>query len=183
MRYLSSANVRRELVEARKQGRPPNLSSAIFLGSLAGLDLSGANLSWSALNGVELEGTCLIGANLKGTILDFDMYGVPDLTDEEITNAGLKISEFEGRPIIRGIRTKFSQFVGNHIYTLGEHKAPWFSVCAFTECHPGIYFDSLLRVTESFAPPYVSCYAFRDETVHACTKWRAKRIFVTGELP
>jgi hypothetical protein len=156
-----------------------NLSGA----NLDGADLLGADLWRANLEGADLCRTILYHAdfseaNLSGTCLD-PKAEIPKISDDEIVSAGLKLDKIEDREIIRGWRTQQSQVVGDTIYTPGWHEAPYFSVDRDTECHPGIHFASREWLRKIYPKKLlVRCWAFRNETVHAISAWRARRIFV-----
>jgi hypothetical protein len=166
--------------------RHANHSEADFSGAdFSGADLCGAHLHranysnadfrGAILNHTHLYYTELTGANLTGTCLDPEAP-VPELTDKEILDAGLEIRG----DLVYGWRTKISQHADSTVYGIGrEYRAPWFSVCRYTDCHPGLYLASWEWLRKRYTyQPRVRCYCRRDELVHAGDKWRAKRLWI-----
>ena len=79
-----------------------------------------------------------------------------------------------------GYRTQRSVFCGSTYYQSGyQYTAPVFSVDQNTSCHPGRYLTSL-AVALTYEQPLVRVYCRRDELIHACGKWRCKRLWVYG---
>ena len=180
--------------------RGANLGGADLQGAdLRGADLTGANLAGASLHGAYLTWANLTRADLtranlaradltEANLTEADLTGTcldpaapcPPLPDAAtLAQGGLTLRRVRGRDRVYGSRTADSQHVGSHDYRPRRwHVAPWFSVDASTECHPGIY----LGGTGYRDQARVECWAYADETVWiSATKGaRARRIYVTG---
>ena len=179
----------KELLERYKKGKRvfsrANLHGAKLNGAnLSGADLSRANLSWAKLHvanlrGADLSRANLSEANISGTYID-PMAPIP-LTD--LSN----FTEHDGEYVI-GFRTKKSVHCGETEYIPGEcYSAPFFSVDTDTECHPGIYLSpSIENLNDNEYTKYchniVKVKALKSETIKACGKYRAKRIWVLEDV-
>ena len=195
-----------DLCEANLQGadlQGADLRGAILCGALLcganlqGADLRGADLEWADLCEADLQGARLDGADLKRTVL-CPSATVPAITDRQIADMGLISETVHGRDRLYGWRT-YRSTVGANEYTPARwHRAPVFSVCPFTEHHPGIYMSGRARacdwmaecVGEQHVAPrsgkahhrmdqhLVPCWAYRDEVVCVGDYVRAKAIYV-----
>lgn len=143
--------------------------------TLMNADLTDANLTNAFLSRSDLDGSNLTRANLSGTCLD-PTAPCPPISDEEILSAGLRI---DGEWIV-GYRTVYSIHYGENKYVPGmTYRAPVFSVCKHTACHPGIYFASTEWLGANYpCEPCVRCMALRRDTVHAGGKWRTRTLEV-----
>jgi hypothetical protein len=172
---LSGADLRGADLSGAELSRA-NLRGADLNGAnLISANLVGANLSGANLSGANLHGANLIGANLHGTCLAEDA-ALPEFADAEVEKAGLTV---DGEWLV-GYRSAKSIHCGSAEYAPGTvHVAPWFSVDASTECHPGLYFASKMWMLSGYpGEQLVECRALRAETVHAGDKWRAKRLWI-----
>ena len=104
---------------------------------------------------------------------------VPELTDEEIHEAGL---DARGE-YVWGWRTAQSQHYNKTHYELGGcYEASWFSIGPGRGgCHPGIYLAGKAWLKACYGGPLVRCYCRRGELVHDGDKWRAKRLWIVEE--
>ena len=142
---------------------------------LEGADLSRADLRGADLRGANLEGSDLQGADIQGTILDPknkpNQEGLPEF--ERAKN---------GRCI--GYRTRESTRVGSMIYQdRGAYKAPVFSTCKLTKCHPGLYVWPTLDKAREWArrtgKKEIVKVTFDPKDLHGVKgKWRVKRFTV-----
>ena len=161
--------------------REANLRGAnLRWADLYGANLYGANLPGANLSGANLREANLYRADLRGTCLD-PQAPVPVLTDEAARAAGL---EPDGDRVW-GWRTARSTHCGDEHYTPHRepYVAPWFSVDAETECHPGRYLAGLeqLRAFSGRGHRAVRCWCLRSELVIAGGKCRCKRLWITAQ--
>ena len=164
-----------------------DLAGADLTGAnLTGANLTRANLTRADLTGAYLTGANLIGADLAGAALTGTCLNpaspLPALTDEAIRAVGL---EPDGERVW-GWRTATSQHCGSTEYKprAESYDAPWFSVDAGTDCHPGIYISNRKWLEGEYAGvPLVRCYCRRDELLLIAAKGggRCKRLWVTGD--
>ena len=139
---------------------------------LSGADLRDASLRDADLCRADLSGADLRDANLRGTILE------PNL----LTNKGQNVWG-EGSTL-QGYRTKNSPVTGGDGYEVGkEYQAPYFSVCPFTPCHPGLFVCSSLDDAKSYnRGPYVMVQFERDDLHWAGGKHRVRKFTVIEEV-
>jgi hypothetical protein len=157
------------------RGEPGGVRAALSGADLSGADLRGADLRDADLSGAYLSDADLSDAALRGTCLDPDAP-LPEISSEAITAAGLTI---DGQWVI-GRRTAWSQHCGATRYAPGSaHIAPWFSVDATTDCHPGLYLAGAEWLSTRYpGTTTVEVRCLRSELVLAADKWRCRRLWV-----
>jgi hypothetical protein len=128
---------------------------------------------------VNLQGANLRSANLEGTCLD-PSAPVPPISDQDLLDAGFEIQGEGEVEYVVGWRTKYSQHVGSNTYESGkEYTAPHFSVCTYTDCHPGLYLAGIAYLDAYYKrAERVQVKCLRSELVKAGDKFRAKRLWV-----
>lgn len=138
---LTGCNLRWTVMRGAKL-RSAHLDGADLRGAdlngadLAGANLAGAQLNWSDLCQTDLSRTDLSGASISGTVLD-PRRRCPDAT-AALVAAGIPVRD----GVAYGWRTRESQHIRPNRYAPGRYTAPWFSTCADTGCHPGVYFGA-----------------------------------------
>lgn len=189
-----------EMVQAKMEDRPCDFKCAVLRGiDFSYADLEGADFQFADLKCANFYHAKLAGANLSDALLghaDFCMADLdhtvldpanilPPIPEAEILAAGLELDTFEGEDIVIGYRTMFSQHVGRDKYRGGlYYRAPVFSCCQKTSCHPGIYMDSRENIeTEYPDVKLVRCWCFRSDLLHASSKWRAKLVHIMRQTP
>jgi len=178
-------------------GKRADLSRA----DLSGADLSRATLCDANLSGAELSETNLSRANLCRADLSRANLCLSDLSDTNLTGANLRDTVLSplrqppdaisalvaaGIPILEGIaygwRTRYSMHKGNTHYAPGRYTANFFSTCAQTECHPGIYFSSRECLhLEYYEVEKVPCATWVSCVCAAGDKFRTKELWVFEE--
>ena len=90
---------------------------------------------------IDLRGADLSGAYLSGTVLEDKTKSLrQSLRQCQQRNGGLIL-----------YRTKKSQHVADTTYEIGHtYTAPIFSLCAVTDCHPGIYGMTLSQIKQRY---------------------------------
>ena len=105
---------------------------------------------------IKLEKIGFDPANLR----EADLWGA-DLREANLQNTVLQNKTAEQKLVLRqtiqnngGLilyRTEKSQHIGNTIYEVGKsYTAPVFSLCSVTECHPGIYGNTLVEMQKQY---------------------------------
>jgi hypothetical protein len=168
---------------------------ASFRGAdLRGADLRGADLRGAYLNGANLEGAHLSStsleeanfdnANLAGTCLDPKAKHEPP-TKEDVSRSGMHY--YKGYIYAwRTLRPMHCRLA--YEYTPGLHRAPVFSVCAETKCHPGIYFASKKWLYEMYniigctksSVRIVPVKVKIEDAIKVEGKWRCKELEVVS---
>jgi hypothetical protein len=148
---------------------------------LTGMDFSGVDLTGVDLSYTNLSGATFIDAILTGTVLD-PRAPVPAIEDRVLFKAGFALRG----DLVYGWRTRHTLFQKPRLeYLPGRcYRAPVFSVCQKTGCHPGIYIASkewLLDMGCYQLSTFIRCFCRRDEMVHAADKFRCKRLWVLTE--
>ena len=143
--------------------------------NLYGANLYGANLSNADLCGADLSGANLSNADLYGTVLDPAL-----LTNGSLRRAkewGFEVVD-EAAEIVRGWRTKGQPYMHGPDYKIGGwYEPPVFSICAVTECHPGLY------VQTTREPGNISVIFDANCLHHAGNKFRVRRFVVEANEP
>jgi hypothetical protein len=133
-----------------------------------GANLTDADLTRANLTRANLTDADLTRANLTGTCLDPEAVIPPqDLSGWE-----------QDTEYVYGWRTRRSVYYGSHIYAVGAHRAPYFSVSSETECHPGIYGCPTREEAERISPDVVRYRARKSDTLCVGAKWRHRAIEV-----
>lgn len=165
--YLRGA----DLIGANLRGT--NLSYAdLSYANLRGTNLSGTNLSYADLSYTDLRYANLSGANLRGTVLD----------PERQPNGNVDGFAVDGDYVI-GYRTRSARHIDK--YRDGRfYSADWFSVCAETECHPGLYLWPSLQAAKNWSPTaeIIRVRTKPSEVHRVGGKWRCRWFEVMGAV-
>ena len=142
---LGWANLRgADLREADLHGaylRGTNLHGADLHGAdLSVADLSVANLRGADLHRADLRGADLHRADLRGADLGEADLRTTILDPKNIPNGGIGEWEDAGDGYVYGYRSQSQPHMGGPDYEVDKtYKAPVFSTCPYTSCHPGLY--------------------------------------------
>ena len=179
--HLDGANLRGADLIMADLTRADLTGADLNRADLTGADLTGADLTRANLYGANLSWASLAGARLTGTYLD-PAAPLPALTDDAIRAVEL---EPDGERVW-GWRTAMSRHCGSTEYKprRAAYKAPWFSVDAGTDCHPGIYISNRKWLAGEYkGVPLVRCWCRRDELLLVAAKGggRCKRLWVVSD--
>ena len=156
------------------EGEAGTVCVALSLAVRAGANLQGADLREADLWEADLQGADLQGADLRGTVCDPSR----EATCADADLAGL----VRDGDFVEGWRTFRSQHVGDTEYRPGLYRAPVFSVCPQTACHPGLYFDRLDKMQHTYPGiPLVRVRVRRADIQAAGGKLRARAFEVLAE--
>jgi len=161
---LSGANLRRADLSGA------NLRDAdLRYANLSRANLRDANLSGANLLDANLRGADLSGADLRETSLDPAYHANGDV------NGFDTVCTPSGQVWCKGYRTQNSPVMGGNDYDVGQwYSAPYFSICQYTECHPGLY------VRPEKEDGDITVWFFAHDCHRAGNKWRVRHFFVEG---
>lgn len=164
--------------------------------SLSGAKLNHAELSVADLTGANLSSAYLRGANLSGASLGRSNLANADLTGADLTGTALSplLHELQREfvklcPVVNrhGGRLLWRTYTSPHmgtgkLYHRGTYVAPWFSMDADTNCHPGIYASPLEWMTTMYngSTRIVLVYVRDGDWVITHKAIRCKRLRVIG---
>lgn len=103
-------------------------------------DLQGAELRGAQLGEADLREARLMMSNLQEIRLDGANLSDTVLDPKNEPNGGWGDWEDAGEGYVFGYRTRYQRYQGGPPYEDGKtYRAPVFSTCPFTSCHPGLY--------------------------------------------